>query len=181
MEAEVWKPIPEYPGYEISNLGRVKSLPKTWRSGRKLAKVQTKPETILKLFKSRGATQVGLPGGKRLNVARAVASAFIPNPDQRPYVDHIDGNISNNSSDNLRWATNQENQMNRGLMATNTSGYPNIVRTRGGRWRARVVVDGKKVGLGTFDLPEDAANAAFRFKQEKYGQYVRPLGRPLGT
>lgn len=49
---------------------------------------------------------------KRLRVSRLVAQAFIPNPENKPEVDHIDTNISNNNVSNLRWVTHQENMDN---------------------------------------------------------------------
>ena len=42
-------------------------------------------------------------------IHRLVAQAFIPNPDNKPYIDHIDGNPANNNVDNLRWCTQKEN------------------------------------------------------------------------
>ena len=45
-------------------------------------------------------------------VHRLVAAAFIPNPDNKPEIDHIDTNRSNNTVSNLRWCTKQENRMN---------------------------------------------------------------------
>jgi len=45
-------------------------------------------------------------------VHRAVAKLFVPNPDNKVYVDHIDGNRFNNRADNLRWVTRKENNNN---------------------------------------------------------------------
>ena len=45
-------------------------------------------------------------------VHRLVAAAFIPNPENKPCIDHIDGDRANNHADNLRWVTVKENQNN---------------------------------------------------------------------
>lgn len=52
--------------------------------------------------------------GKQRNIAghRLVAAAFIPNPDNKPFVDHVDGNRLNNNVENLRWVSQQENAQN---------------------------------------------------------------------
>ena len=49
---------------------------------------------------------------KKYTIHRLVATAFIPNPDNKPEIDHIDGNPFNNCVDNLRWVTRQENELN---------------------------------------------------------------------
>lgn len=117
---EIWKPIIGYEGrYEVSNLGRVKSLPKSWINyNGSLAK---HPEKILKLrLNKRGYARVNLRDGvssKDRLVHRLVAQAFIPNPLNLPEINHKDENPSNNivyinldgsidvSKSNLEWCT----------------------------------------------------------------------------
>lgn len=100
---EIWKDIADYEGlYQVSNRGRVKSLP---RNG------TVKVEKILTLHKdSKGSYNVSLSkNGKRkiAYVHRLVAEAFIPNPNKLPLVWHIDGNTLNNNAENLIWCTQQ--------------------------------------------------------------------------
>ena len=57
---------------------------------------------------------------------RLVAIHYIPNPENKPTVDHIDRNPANNHISNLRWATIPEQMNNKGVYANNTSGHTNI-------------------------------------------------------
>jgi hypothetical protein len=103
---EIWKPIKEYEGlYEVSNYGRVKSLPK--------GKFSRKSEMILKLrkhpYKCVNLCKDGIVSTK--TVHRLVAEAFIPNVYNKPAVNHIDCNPENNNVSNLEWVTFLENQM----------------------------------------------------------------------
>lgn len=59
-------------------------------------------------------------------VHRLMGRAFLPNPENKPEIDHIDRNPANNVVSNLRWVTSRENNENKGMIATNTSGEPNI-------------------------------------------------------
>lgn len=111
MELEIFKDIEGYKGlYQVSNLGRVKSLPrvKVNNSGLRLIKGQIlKPQT-----KRLGYLKVDLYKDgqqKSFFIHRLVATAFIPNPDNLPTVNHKDENPSNNMVENLEWCDNSYN------------------------------------------------------------------------
>ena len=98
---ETWKHINN--NYLVSNLGKIKSLPRNGTS---------KNEKILKpKINKVGYHSVYV--GKWKLIHRLVAELFIPNPYNKPFVDHIDHNKSNNSIDNLRWVTMEENNKHR--------------------------------------------------------------------
>ena len=63
---------------------------------------------LLKQYYCNGYMQVKV-SGKQIYVHRLVAQAFIPNPDNKPQVNHKDGNKANNNVNNLEWVTNKEN------------------------------------------------------------------------
>ena len=109
---EVWKDIVGYEGlYQVSNLGRVKSLPrarKCYADRQYISK-----ERILKgRPNSKGYLRVQLKNGGKLErrfLHRLVAEAFIPNPSNKKEVNHIDCVPTNNTAENLEWTTHQEN------------------------------------------------------------------------
>lgn len=105
---EVWKDIEGYNGiYMVSNLGRVKSLPRSCPG------LNASKEIILKQSEDKdGYLLVGLHKNgksKTVRVSRIVAKAFIPNPNEYPEVNHKDENNQNNRVDNLEWCTTQYN------------------------------------------------------------------------
>lgn len=121
---EMWKDIEGFEGlYQVSNLGRVKSL------SRKCGTCYKK-ESIRKLSNSKdGYLKIRLVGkGKDITtrVHRLVATAFIPNLNNKDTVNHIDGNKHNNAVSNLEWATRTEQLKHAyrlGLKKSNTGEY----------------------------------------------------------
>lgn len=111
---EVWKDVPGYEGkYQISDHGRVKSLPR--RKGRGVG--YAVEEHILRhSVNNRGYCNIVLcKDGKTRTFAlhRLVAENFVANPSNLPEVDHKDRNQENNHASNLRWVTRSENNYNR--------------------------------------------------------------------
>ena len=93
-------------------------------------------------------------------VHRLVAEAFIPNPDNKPCVDHIDRVRTNNHISNLRWVTYSENSQNLGDIKTNTSGHKYISKIKYG-WVFRKNINGIKHTKGFNTLEE-----AIEYKKE---------------
>lgn len=96
---EIWKDIEGYEGlYQVSNMGRVRSL----RKNIILRQSITNGYEKAALYKNK-------KGYKYFLIHRLVANAFIPNPDNLPQVNHKDENKLNNCVDNLEWCTQEYN------------------------------------------------------------------------
>ena len=95
--------------YEVSNLGRIKSLKDNLRGSKRVGYGGLNKNNGYMSKELRYADESGSKKRKAYFVHRLVAITFIPNTFNKPCVDHIDTNKTNNRVDNLRWATQQEN------------------------------------------------------------------------
>jgi hypothetical protein len=99
---EIWKTCTDFDMYEVSNLGRIRNK-NTWR--------------ILKQSIKSGYMRISLQnkqtGRSNVYIHRLVAKEFIENPENKPQVNHIDKNRSNNVITNLEWSTSKENNAHR--------------------------------------------------------------------
>ena len=114
---EIWKPVKNYEGlYEISNLGNVKTLKRTWKvfnyQSKKYQNMHNVEKILIGSISKCGYKQVLLTRNNKKQIKlvhRLVAEAFLDNYDEKPCVNHKDGNKLNNNLENLEWCTYAEN------------------------------------------------------------------------
>ena len=149
---EEWRSVNGYANYQVSNIGRVRNV-----ETEKILK-----QTMTKL----GYCQIGLYREglrKFLYIHRMVAHAFIKNPDNRPCVDHMNHDTSNNTILNLRWVSMSENSMNKTKRQNTSSRFKGVMFCkRDNNWRVRIMLDGKMKSLGSF---ADEKHAAARYNE----------------
>lgn len=111
-------------------------------------------------------------GGKEEFVHRILMD-FPQEPEQ---VDHINGVKTDNRMSNLRVVTARENQMNRGMRKTNTSGVIGVYEKKPGVWEARLIVDRKAVHRSLHKTREEAAEARAKAVLDHCGEYAPGKG-----
>ena len=161
-QIEQWKKVAGFETYSVSDRGNVRND----KTGRIL-----KPGTS-----SNGYLSVVLRKQKKScpkNIHRIVASAFLPNPNKKKLVDHIDNNETNNKLINLRWATTSENAQNAKLSTKNTSGTKGVHYVKKTNKRAaQICINGKQINLGSFMNKEDAVNIRIQRAKDEFGEYL---------
>jgi hypothetical protein len=111
---------------------------------------------------------------KNYTIHRLLGTHFIPNPDNLPEIDHIDGNKTNNTLENLRWATCSTNQQNKRKGIRNTSGYYNIGTTNNKGvpyWRISFEKDNKIVYSKSFQKSKVSLEQVAAIRDEKYIEF----------
>tara|TARA_R110000868_G_scaffold78938_5_gene224820 strand:- start:7477 stop:8115 length:639 start_codon:yes stop_codon:yes gene_type:complete len=151
---EEFKDIPCVSGYQVSNKGRV-------RNGKTL-RVLT-PRIAFDKFNVPHYSWIAIYVNKVqtiYTIHRLVALTWIPNPENKLIVDHIDRNRTNNDLENLRWATPLENAHNRNPYRTNTTGEPNICFcNKKKRFLVHIQNDYKVSYLGSYKTLQEAKEA----------------------
>jgi hypothetical protein len=161
---EIWKTIPNFQNYQVSNYGRV------WSN--KTNKVLTK------IICANGYQKVNLYKNKTVfqrYVHRLVVSSFYDTDDfENKEVDHINHKTTDNRLSNLRICTSQQNSYNRQISKNNTSGYRGVSynkirKTR--PWQASIYMYGKRKHLGFFTTKEEASQAYEEKAKEIHGEF----------
>ena len=159
---ETFKLIPNFPNYEISNLGNVRNV--------------TTTKTRNPSFDSSGYKQIDLRYNKTrktFKIHRLIAMAFIPNVGNKECIDHIDNNRTNNNIDNLRWATRSENSQNKNVQSNNTSGCTGVSFDHvNKKWRVKVIKNRVHYDLGYFLSFDDAKKARIQKVNELFQEFT---------
>jgi hypothetical protein len=168
MEEE-FKIIKGFENYSVSNLGNI---------------INNKTSRILKpSINAHGYYKLTLYKDGDVytkNIHKLVAEAFIANPYNKQFVDHINNNKLDNKVRNLRYVTNQENQMNSKLSSKNTSNYKGVLFDKQiNKYKAYITINGKRKHLGCFDKIGDAVNARVKKAEELFGEYINQCEKEI--
>jgi hypothetical protein len=162
---EIFINIIGYEKYAVSNIGRI---------------INNTTGKILKpTFNKYGYTYISLcyPGGSKKNtIHQIVAKAFLPNPENKTCVDHINNIKSDNRIENLRWATISENGQNQIIGDRNKTGVKGV-SFNGRRYIATISIDKKSIVIGRFLTLAEATEARKLKALEVYGEFMNPCER----
>ena len=162
MNIEVWKPIKDFPNYQISNRSRVKNI--------------TSGKIVKQCINSHGYYHVKLTNMiKRYTctVHRLVAEAFIDNSDNKICIDHINRDRLDNDIGNLRWASHTENNQNASKRKDNTSGISGVILNKKlNKWQVYININGKRQHGGCFIDKNEAIAKRKAMEIEYFGEFA---------
>lgn len=158
----MYSPIKGYENYVICSNGSIFSI-----KSRKHLKARNN---------GRGYLHVGLCKNGRQNmylIHRLIAVHFIENPHNKPYIDHIDGNRSNNDLNNLRWVFMDQNSHNAKKRKDNTSNIKGVSWNKNAnKWTVQIKFRSKQYYGGLFIDIQDAQNKAIEMRIELHGDFA---------
>ena len=154
---EIYRNINGYVNYNVSNIGNVKNV---------------STQKILKPYLGKdGYLYITFFDNKKFKLHRLITTAFIENPENKPFVDHKNNNRIDNNILNLRWCTLSENAMN--SKKRNTTLVKGVSFHKGNnKWRARISINGVDIHLGYFDTHEEAKIARQIKANEYFGNFT---------
>jgi len=171
MEKEIWKDIPGYEGlYQVSDLGRVRSLDRVVPNGRHGGTRKLKGKVLKAWPNSFSYLHVNLCKDgkcKPTKVHKLVAMAFLNHEPcgHKEVVDHIDNDKSNNRLDNLQLITSRENvSKDKPICTSKYTGVYWFKRTK--KWHAQILINSKRKHLGYF-TDEYEAHLAYQNELNK--------------
>lgn len=154
--------IDDFSNYQVSNFGNVKNV----KTGR-ILKPWKGPKNHLIVC----LCQDGMKKKKSLH--RLVGITFLSNPKNKAMIDHIDNDPTNNNVLNLRWATSQENGMNKQKNINNKSGMKGVSYNKDNdKWNAQIMKKGKSIHLGYFDNVKDAGECYDDKAKKIFGEFA---------
>ena len=161
LDYEFFLPVENNENYYISNHGNIKN---------------NKTNRILKPGNNTfGYKRISLSKNgkyKTFKIHRLVGKTFLENPENKPSIDHIDNNPTNNNVKNLRWATQKDNCANTNKYKTNTSGFKGVsFYKKANKYAAHIRINGKKKYLGSFLTAEEASLAYDAKAKEIHGNF----------
>ena len=160
---EVFIPLQGYSKDEISQYGNIRNV---------------LTYNILKPRLQQGYLAVNLynnEGIQKINyIHRLIAIHYIPNPDNKQFIDHANGVRTDNRPANLRWSTVSENNRNKTKKENLTSRYKGVnYRKDCKKWRAEITKDSKKHHLGYFKNEKHAAAAYNNAAIDMFSEYAK--------
>ena len=159
---EEFRKIEGFENYSVSNLGVVRNDKK----GRILKQSNNDGYKVLRLNDILHRAHI------------LVAKAFIPNPENKECVDHIDTNRANNNVSNLRWATPSENNYNASISKNNTSGIKGLSwHKKSNKWEVNITHKGKKYHLGLFSDKNEAIKVRQLKANQLFGDFTNKCER----
>lgn len=152
LQGEEWRAVPGFPGYEVSSTGRVRSLNRLDTDGRQCVGVVLRPYTNNRGYVMVRPSRDGKPRTTAVHVL--VALAFIgPRPAWPHHVAHGDGNRTNNSPSNLRYATPAENEADKEahgtkfIAAGSKNGHAKLNEAQVSEIRSRILSGERNVSI----------------------------------